>query len=306
MNRKSLGLLNVTATQRGLTPNLALMGTILFHNGDRNQKIEVISKSHSDSSKILLTYYKNDPRPNIARTINDPRTGLTTRLGEECWSAEAYRNNQLTDKLYFVPMDSDFIVHPEKQSHDDIPIATFVSKATSFSPQEIAAAFTEVVKERRRGELIRAMKIVNPDITNIEIMHYGTEPVIHAALSSENLIPINALGEGARLLFLAALHVCLKAGGVLLIDEIDGSFHFSKLREIWSGLFSLCCKYDWQIIAVTHSRESVMSAFAAAGDIEKEQDFCYMRLERDGENLLQTLYDNDDLGLSEKNEWEIR
>ncbi|PWK29357.1 AAA15 family ATPase/GTPase [Arcicella aurantiaca] len=79
---------------------------------------------------------------------------------------------------------------------------------------------------------------------------------ICVSLEDDNgLYPITRFGDGVVKLVRVLLEILMAKGKRLMIDEIETGIHFSRLKEFWKTVITLCKKYDVQLFATTHSLE---------------------------------------------------
>ena len=91
-------------------------------------------------------------------------------------------------------------------------------------------------------------------------------------------VSLRSLGDGATRLFGIAVALANAAGGFLLIDEVENGIHHSIQSELWSFLFQAASQHNVQIVATTHSWDSI-SGFAKAARHEGGGDAVVVRLE---------------------------
>lgn len=89
----------------------------------------------------------------------------------------------------------------------------------------------------------RPHKIFNEDILGIVLKN------------TPEIMPITVFGDGVLKLVRILLGIIDAKGKRLMIDEIETGIHFSRLKEFWKTVITLCKKYDVQLFATTHSLE---------------------------------------------------
>jgi predicted ATPase len=109
-------------------------------------------------------------------------------------------------------------------------------------------------------------------------------------------IPVRYMGSGTGRL----LSIILGIYGeehikCVFIDEIENGVHYSILPELWKAIALAAKEYRCQIFATTHSYDCLK---AAAKALEDEEEFCYVRLNRKGDEVLGTAYSRDVLAAS--------
>ena len=134
------------------------------------------------------------------------------------------------------------------------------------SPIQEARNLGEVRRQKRGDLVLRALRIIEPRIQNLEDNSASGIPMIWADIGLDELIPLAALGDGlgrAARIFTGMIHV---AGGVLMVDEIENGFHHSTVSRIWKAIDEMSRDFSVQVFATTHSYECVESAYSALGD----------------------------------------
>ena len=78
---------------------------------------------------------------------------------------------------------------------------------------------------------------------------------------------------------------------VVLVDEIENGYHHSVLERVWEVVFATAERFDTQVIATTHSYESIKAAHRASDGL----DFRLHRLESDDDGIRCVSYDPESL-----------
>lgn len=183
-------------------------------------------------------------------------------------------------------------------------------KASVFSthptnPRQDAIDYNRVVLRRKKSQVEKLLKKIEPRLQAIETLQTGNEPLLYADVGLSEMIPVTQLGQGfSRLLDIYSEIVAAEAK-VLLIDEIENGLHHSVLSTIWRGLFNAAKEADVQIFATTHSWECVLAADTAARE-ESNYDLNLIRLDRVADNIKATIIDKDALNTAKELHWEMR
>jgi AAA15 family ATPase/GTPase len=90
-------------------------------------------------------------------------------------------------------------------------------------------------------------------------------------LDDENgIYPLTRFGDGVVKLTRVLLEILMAKGKRLMIDEIEIGIHFSRLKDFWKTVITLCEKYDVQLFATTHSLECQRYFVEALIELEEE------------------------------------
>ncbi len=198
----------------------------------------------------------------------------------------------------------------------NIPLHTFGQrisaglKASIFSthptnPRQDAIDYNRVVLRRKKSQVEKLLKNVEPRLQAIETLQTGNEPLLYADVGLSEMIPITQMGQGFNRLLDIYSEIVAAETKVLLIDEIENGLHHSVLPTIWRGLFHAAEEVNVQIFATTHSWECVLAADKAARE-EPQYDLNLIRLDRVGDNIKSTIIDKDALNTAKELHWEMR
>ena len=148
----------------------------------------------------------------------------------------------------------------------DINNLEFVPTA-SLSPQKIISLFDEIVLSPDEDLVLKALRIIEPDIDRIASMGGANRRPV---LSSEDYvrggilvktkkwkkrIPIGSLGDGIWRMLGLILSLIGAKNGTLLIDEIDTGLHHTVMAKMWKLICEIAQELNVQIFATTHSSD---------------------------------------------------
>ena len=170
----------------------------------------------------------------------------------------------------------------------------------SYSSSDIALALrlTQITKEGAKSSLLEVIQLFDPDILDIQILTSSANRSSSLYIQHQKLgfAPFYTFGDGLKKALLIALALPRARNGILLIDEIETSIHFSALCQVFSWLIKACKVNETQLFVTTHSLEAVDAMLDAAS--EKDEVVAF-RLNGDGETpqrfageLLQRLRSN--------------
>jgi hypothetical protein len=112
-------------------------------------------------------------------------------------------------------------------------------------------------------ELVRQF---DPDVRGVVIASLGGHrPAIYLDHNRLGPAPLSVFGDGLRrAVLLASTLLTLRAGGILLIDEIETGIHVSVLQRVFAWLTEAARDRQVRIFATTHSLEA-LDALVRAG-----------------------------------------
>lgn len=183
-------------------------------------------------------------------------------------------------------------------------------KASIFSthsspPSEDAELFNLLVIKRKKKKLIELLKAIEPQLSDLQYLKVGSEPLVYAELPLPELIPITQLGQGFIRLFRFYSEMLLAEAQIILIDEIENGLHYSVLEEVWRGIDEIAHKEDLQVFATTHSLECIQAAHKVFKELGSD-DFALHRLQRVKGEIHVVTHNQEMIDVASESDLEIR
>jgi AAA15 family ATPase/GTPase len=172
-------------------------------------------------------------------------------------------------------------------------------------PIDDADLFNQLVIKRKKQRLISLLKVIEPDLKDLQYLKIVSEPLVYVELNLPELIPITQLGQGFTRLFRFFSEMLLAEAQIALIDEIENGLHYSVLEEVWRGIAEIARKEDIQVFATTHSLECIQ----AAHKVFKESgpnDFALHRLQKIKGEIQVVTHDQEMIEVASESDLEIR
>ena len=116
------------------------------------------------------------------------------------------------------------------------------------------------------------LRLFIPNLEETRLHSVFDSDCIGISLTDENNIyPIARFGDGSIKIARTIIGVISSISvGRLMIDEIETGIHFSRLKDFWKTVITLCKKYDVQLFATTHSLECQKYFVYALAELEEE------------------------------------
>ena len=167
------------------------------------------------------------------------------------------------------------------------------------------AALLGDLRLRKQGDfLLDALRIIEPNLTSVEVVYMGGTPMIWGDIGLSELVPLPAMGEGMTRLARLVLGMSSVPGGVLLVDEVENGIHHSAMVGVWKAIGHAAERFDTQVFATTHSFECIQDAYKGLGKC----GFKYYRLDkgRGGETQEAVAYSHDMVKMAISRHMEVR
>jgi hypothetical protein len=216
----------------------------------------------------IITLNKNKPR--VIKTILSPN-GI---------SFDGDQSPLFPDSVFLPSEISPSIMHDEVQRYDVINKLNLTEEFDNY------------------------LRKIEPRLKRTSLSIYNGMTVIHADVGF-GLVPLSILGSGSYKLANIYLSFIYARNGVVLIDEIENSFHYSMLDTIWSSIAELSQKFNIQVFAVTHSNECLKSAFVTLKE-KNIKDFSIHRLDRKEGIIKMHKFEEKQLESLISAEWDLR
>ena len=153
---------------------------------------------------------------------------------------------------------------PESDNRDCIIEGTRWQLET---PDEYLQRYSVMVRKGHKQELTSAINLILPKIEDVEILTDETgKSYLSASTSTNDQLPLQALGGGVVRLFRLYLSFFTARNGMVLIDEIENGIHYSVMRNLWDRVRVWMREWNVQFVATTHSAECIDAAMEAFAD----------------------------------------
>jgi predicted ATPase len=169
-------------------------------------------------------------------------------------------------------------------------------------PSDDATNFGRIDEARGSGPIVDALKLMEPRLVGLSVVPIGSTSQVFADIKGlSKKVPLNFLGDGMSRLLTILINIVLAKDGYAFVDEIENGFHYSVLPGVFRVIYSICKEQRCQLFATTHSQDCINA-------ISKlEDDFRFIRLERDDKNsLITSEFDPASLREAVASNWETR
>ncbi|MEL6408580.1 MAG: AAA family ATPase, partial [Chloroflexota bacterium] len=151
-----------------------------------------------------------------------------------------------------------------------------IGSSSSFNYSDMNQNFSLVKKKKRIATIVTALQIIEPRLTDISLLSDGIYVDVQ---HKPQLIPLTTMGNGFQRIANLLLALPSVSNGLLVIDGIEDSLHFSVHGRLWEVIASVAEKLNIQIFATTYSLEVIRAANMVFSKMKDDQ-FRYYRLDR--------------------------
>ena len=184
----------------------------------------------------------------------------------------------------------------------------FVSPYGGERTATLGVLWDKIALSDREKDVVEALRIIDPQISAVSMVGgEGPRQQRTAIVRAGNLprpVPLRTFGDGLNRLFGIVLSLVNAKDGLLLIDEFENGMHHTVQLDAWRAVFKLSRRLGIQVFATSHSWDSI-EAFQKAS-AESPEEGVLVRLSRKGEDIVPTLFREDELTVVTRDRIEVR
>ncbi|MGO9119719.1 MAG: AAA family ATPase [Desulfomonilaceae bacterium] len=155
----------------------------------------------------------------------------------------------------------------------------FLSSSTFFLPGDNVRRFSALSRKKQQGRALEIIKKIYPVVDDISVEIVAGMYGLYS--SAENLpekISVGSLSSGLSKYMAIMFAIASLPSGVVIVDEIENGFFYSRYGQIWAGITELAEETKAQLFISTHSIECLQAAFP---EVSKNPSlFSLLRTER--------------------------
>lgn len=182
----------------------------------------------------------------------------------------------------------------------------FVGSYRGIGTASLASLWDCIVLTDKEEHVMKALHIIDSSISAVTMLEKGlrTRVAVARVDNIPRLVPLRHFGDGLSRLFGIVLSLVSAKNGLLLIDGFENGLHHTTQYKVWSWVFELARKLDVQVFATSHSWDSIEAFQKAAADTSEAG--VLVRLVRKGEDIVPTVFTEEDLAVVTRDRIEVR
>jgi hypothetical protein len=199
------------------------------------------------------------------------------------------------------------VTHPDFANGTRLP-CVFTGPYGGEQTAPLGVLWDAIALSDREQYVVEALRIIDPEISAISMVG-GEGPrkartAIVRAAGLPRPVPLRSFGDGLNRLFAVALSLVNAKDGLLLIDEFENGLHHTVQTDAWRTIFKLASQLDVQVMATSHSWDAIEAFQKAASETPEEG--VLIRLSRRGDEVIPTLFREDELAIVTRDRIEVR
>lgn len=185
---------------------------------------------------------------------------------------------------------------------------TFISPYAGEGTEMWEPLWDRIALTDEEKDVVEALHIIAPKISGVNMVRdksvFRSRTAIVRAGDIPQPVPLRSFGDGLNRLFGIILSLVNAHGGFLLIDEFENGLHYSVQLDTWRTVFRLAQSRDIQVFATSHSWDTIEAFQKAAA--ETAEAGVLIRLARKDENIIPTVFSEDELAIATRDRIETR
>ena len=261
----------------------------LFHNRTNGSVIELSAQSHDPNSGrgLSISTPQKDSTATIISTRGQEQLPVTGHIDNRPAESHPHLRYELTirrgDKEDQAPYtgdlkfeESNLVIRSEPAMQEAIIKARMITDRLRLDP----AAVGEVIVKKKKPELLKYLRMVNPLVQDISV--HGSSAFIDIGTAS--MLPGKMFGSGIMRACTILAYCILNRDQILLVDEIGSGLHYTALTPLLQAMVDLSNENGTQIFVTTQSLDvlkSLQEVFSKAEMAEARSKLACYALERD-------------------------
>lgn len=192
---------------------------------------------------------------------------------------------------------------PDIGDESSLP-CVFVSSYGEEHTAPLGVLWDKIALSDLEKDVVEALRIIDPEISAVSMVGGRQRTAIVRAGNLPRPVPLRSFGDGLNRLFGIVLSLVNAKNGILLIDEFENGMHHTVQSDVWRSLFKLSQRLDVQVFATTHSWDAVETFQEAAAETPGEG--VLVRLSRKGDDIISTIFAEDELAIATRDHIEVR
>lgn len=280
----------------------------IFYNFDLKETIKIKILREHGVEEVMSLCFQDENQQVFSIPVNREESSGSSNEAIQSMVKIEYRDGKRGERdlfHFFINTSGGFGMQIVQAKFKEIQNAYFLGSKIPFNPVETAVRYGELDIRGEAEQLLPYLQTIEPRLKKlVSVALPNGESMLYGDIGLSKKVPFAYMGDGLSRLLTILLAIAYTREGIILIDEIENGFHYSKMPKIWEILMKAATDYGCQIFATTHSYECLSSA--VSGISEGNRDFRYIRLERVGEKITPKTFTFSELEMAIEQGWEVR
>jgi AAA15 family ATPase/GTPase len=274
-----------------------------FYNSDFSKEIRILVNSNNGENGQVCIKFLDDYETSVQFPVTE---GKITTIKNNFPALEIVHlnGNSVDYQAHILCQGMDYNYLKEIDKLQGQLSVFYLSERINFLIENVEL-LGSLDKADEQDKILPLLKLFEPNLVRLQLIKESGQNLIYADLGNKKKIPVNMLGDGFCRCLTMALILATKSTNVFLVDEIGSGIHYSIQEDLWKFLVKASELYDCQIIATTHSYDTI-KAFNNTINSYDDSNFSYIRLGKSKDAIKYYDFDKDSLNYSLSSELEVR
>jgi len=163
-------------------------------------------------------------------------------------------NNKKVEEILLSDFENHILMPPSVTNHEIVP-----PTPSSDVFNRLALDWGKIALTDKEDYVIETLQIIDRNIerlTFIDETPTAKRPIVRLRDMSQP-VTLASMGDGIVRIFRIIVTLVCCENGTLLIDEFETGLHWSVQAELWEFIYLMAEKFNVQIFASTHSRDTL-------------------------------------------------
>jgi hypothetical protein len=247
-DRKNVGAFCRLIQFRNLPFNFAAQVPELFHNFNDAVEASIEITTKSGNEKLSYRYVESLPQ---LQNLNIPSGNIpqqTLQIDGQQGLIITTQVGNLKDEMYATGQGNQITGRIASNTTPKPPRCFIFTALTRNNHAENIQFYSGAIQNGYKEKLLECLRLIRSDIKNLELLQNSGQPVIHADIGLKRLLPLADLGDGIYFSLIIASALVSNPDAVLLMDEFDGSIHYSRLESLWKFISEIASKRAYPVV----------------------------------------------------------
>jgi predicted ATPase len=158
----------------------------------------------------------------------------------------------------------------------------------------------------RQDRVVDFLRVLEPRLRGLSSVALGDQSLVHGDIGIGRKIPVAFMGDGMARAMSLVLAIATTEQGIVLLDEAENGIHHHVMAKVWESVARAAQEFDCQLVATTHSYECLQAAAIGLAAANMREEFRYVRLDREGEDIVAKTYTHAMAEAAFERGWELR
>jgi AAA15 family ATPase/GTPase len=215
-----------------------------------------------------------------------------------------FKGTKTEDNFYFLATEKEVVILLEKPTSSKIIPTSYISSKNIINLEFL---FSKVESMGHKSKCLKFMRLFDKRIKNLSLISSCDGNILFANMDLISKVPVHVLGDGFNKFLYIILSMLANPYSIILIDEIETSFHYSFYPKLLEVIKNLVVETNCQVFVTTQNYDCLSAAVELIGNSETEKNlFRLIKLDLVNGTIIPKIFADDPFIYPVNKSWEIR